>query len=275
MKKTRAFLKWAGGKYGLIDDIQRQLPEGDLLIEPFVGAASVFLNTNYSRYLLTDINPDLINLYQILQRRPQQFIHDAKHYFNQECNQSDYYYELRQRFNATTDEYQRSLMFLYLNRHGYNGLCRYNRSGGFNVPFGSYKRPYFPQAELEFFAVKAKQAEFRCCSYVDTFAQVKAGDIVYCDPPYAPLSPTASFTNYVSKGFNLADQQRLGTLALEAQQRGASVLISNHDLPLTRDIYQTSELSQLKVRRTISRKGQQRLKVAELLAYYQAHSLSN
>ncbi|WP_220720187.1 Dam family site-specific DNA-(adenine-N6)-methyltransferase [Agarivorans litoreus] len=271
MKKTRAFLKWAGGKYGLIEDIQQQLPEGDLLVEPFVGAASVFLNTDYPRYLLSDINPDLINMYQILQQCPQQFIDDAKHYFTQECNQSEYYYQVRKRFNATEDSYQRSLMFLYMNRHGYNGLCRYNRGGGFNVPFGSYKRPYFPEQELEFFAEKSQKAEFRCCSYVETFAEVKAGDIVYCDPPYAPLSPTASFTNYASKGFNRSDQERLGDLAIEAQQRGASVLISNHDLPLTRSIYQHSELSQLSVRRTISRKGQQRMKVAELLAYYQAN----
>ncbi|MGY5450775.1 Dam family site-specific DNA-(adenine-N6)-methyltransferase [Agarivorans sp. MS3-6] len=271
MKKTRAFLKWAGGKYGLIEDIQQQLPEGDILIEPFVGAASVFLNTNYSSYVLSDINPDLINMYKLLQTQPQSFIDDAKKLFIPATNQSEYYYSIRTQFNASSDPYQRSLMFLYMNRHGYNGLCRYNRSGGFNVPFGSYKRPYFPEHELEFFAEKAQYAEFRCCSYVDTFAAVKAGDIVYCDPPYAPLSPTASFTNYASKGFNRCDQERLGELALQAQQRGASVLISNHDLPLTRDIYQHSVLSQLSVRRTISRKGHQRMKVAELLAYYQAN----
>ncbi|WP_026972209.1 Dam family site-specific DNA-(adenine-N6)-methyltransferase [Aliagarivorans marinus] len=270
MKKTRAFLKWAGGKYGLVEDIQAQLPDGELLVEPFVGAASVFINTDFPRYYLTDINADLINLYQILQRQPGQFIADARDYFSAENNDSERYYQFREQFNGTSDPYLRSLLFLYMNRHGYNGLCRYNRKGGFNVPFGSYKRPYFPEHEMWVFAEKAKRATFECCSYVDTFAKVKQGDVVYCDPPYAPLSPTASFTNYASKGFNRADQEKLGELAGEAQRRGATVLISNHDLDFTRDIYRGSKLKELSVKRTISRKGHQRLKVGELLALYKA-----
>ena len=109
---------------------------------------SVFLNTDYEAYLLTDINPDLIRFYNLLKYKPDQLILDARRLFAEEYNQSQEYYALRERFNATQDEYQRALMFLYLNRHGYNGLCRYNRKGGFNVPFGRYKRPHFPEAEL-------------------------------------------------------------------------------------------------------------------------------
>lgn len=269
--KIRAFLKWAGGKYHLIEDIRRHLPDGDRLIEPFTGAGSVFLNTDYKDYLLTDINADLINLYNLLKNSPDQFIHDARMFFNEQNNQSERYYALRREFNASRDIYQRSLLFLYLNRHGYNGLCRYNKSGGFNVPFGRYKKPYFPQAELEAFALKAQQAQFLCCGYEQTFAQVQSGNVVYCDPPYAPLSATASFTGYTSGGFTNSDQIRLAKLAEHASlHQGATVLISNHELAFTKEIYQRAQLSSLKVRRTISRKGKQRIKVDELLALYPA-----
>jgi DNA adenine methylase len=271
MTKTRAFLKWAGGKFSLVEAIQNRLPEGDLLVEPFIGAGSVFLNTDYPRYLLTDINPDLINLYQLLKDSPEGFISDAQVFFNTEHNTAERYYELRQEFNATSDPYLRSLIFLYMNRHGYNGLCRYNNSGGFNVPFGRYKRPYFPHHELTRFAEKSERAEFVCCSYEATFARVSAGDVVYCDPPYAPLSPTASFTNYASGGFSLRDQERLGELAeIARRDRHATVLISNHDLALTRNIYkEADDIEPLRVRRTISRKGHSRLMVDEILAVYQ------
>ncbi len=164
-KKHRAFLKWAGGKYGLSDVIAKMLPKKKCLIEPFVGAGSVFLNTDYPKYILNDINQDLINLYKILQSKPDIFIQDAKVLFSIENNQSDIYYQFRKEFNESSDSYFRSLVFLYMNRHGYNGLCRYNKSGGYNVPFGKYKRPYFPEKELNFFADKAQLATFVCEGY--------------------------------------------------------------------------------------------------------------
>ena len=141
MKKNRAFLKWAGGKYPLIDDIKRHLPAGDCLIEPFVGAGSVFLNTEYDAYILADINNDLINLYNIVKTRTDEFVRDARVLFTPEFNESERFYVLRAEFNASSDPYRRSVLFLYLNRHCYNGLCRYNLSGAFNVPFGRYKKP--------------------------------------------------------------------------------------------------------------------------------------
>ena len=141
MNKHRAFLKWAGGKYKLVDEISNYLPKAERLVEPFVGAGSVFLNTNFERYLLCDINPDLIYLYQILQSQPDQYITQARLFFTEANNDKLTYYKHREMFNACQDRFQRALYFLYFNRFGYNGLCRYNRSGGFNVPFGSYKKP--------------------------------------------------------------------------------------------------------------------------------------
>lgn len=269
MQKTRAFLKWAGGKYSLVDHLRKKLPSGKRLVEPFVGAGSVFLNTDYDEYLLNDINPDLINMYKILQQKPEQFIVDAQRFFTPEFNDKERYYKIRERFNKTTNPYQRSLMFLYMNRHGFNGLCRYNKSGGFNVPFGSYKKPYFPLKELRFFAEKSKKATFICESYAEVYKRLDRNDVVYCDPPYAPLSTTASFTSYAASGFSLDDQALLAKVSREtSQERQIPILISNHDIPLTRELYHGSTFEVVQVKRTISRNGGKRNKVDELLALY-------
>lgn len=268
LKKSRAFLKWAGGKFNLVDAISRQLPQAPLLVEPFVGAGSVFLNTDYPEYLLNDINADLINLYQLLQTNPAAFIADARGLFVQSSNEKSSYISFREQFNQSHDSYQRSLLFLYLNRHGYNGLCRYNGSGKFNVPFGSYKKPYFPEAELWFFAEKAQKAQFVCMNYAELMQQVNSPSVVYCDPPYVPLSRTASFTSYTKNSFNLDDQAELANLAERCQNRGVSVVISNHDTTLTRKLYEKAELTSIQVGRSISQKGATRGKVAELFALY-------
>ncbi|WP_417686294.1 Dam family site-specific DNA-(adenine-N6)-methyltransferase [Pseudidiomarina gelatinasegens] len=276
MSKQRAFLKWAGGKYNLIEPITAVLPEGNKLIEPFVGAGSVFLNTNYPSYLLNDVNPDLITLFKTVKRRPMRFIEDARKLFSTANNTPEAYYALRKQFNATTDGYERSLLFLYLNRHGYNGLCRYNLSGQFNVPFGQYLRPYFPRAEIEFFAEKAQRATFTCMSFEKVFRRARIGDVVYCDPPYAPLSLTANFTSYSSGGFSIAHQTELARRAEQtARKRGIPVLISNHDTDFTRLLYKKAQLETLQVSRFISPKGESRGKVAELLALYQYDNRAN
>ncbi|MBU2881087.1 Dam family site-specific DNA-(adenine-N6)-methyltransferase [Psychrosphaera sp. B3R10] len=268
-KKTRAFLKWAGGKYSLIEQIHSRLPEGKKLVEPFVGAGSVFLNSNYDSYLLNDVNPDLIRLYKYVKSRPKTLVTDARTLFNQKNNDKVMYYGLRQEFNTTTDLYYRALLFIYLNRHGYNGLCRYNLKGGFNVPFGDYNKPYFPENEIYAFSEKAKKAKFVCEDYKKTFSRARAGSVIYCDPPYAPLSQTAKFTSYSVGGFDPNEQAKLALLAEHtAFNRKIPVLISNHDTELTRKLYHEAKHSFVKVSRNISQNGATRKKVGEIFAYY-------
>ncbi|RUO53412.1 Dam family site-specific DNA-(adenine-N6)-methyltransferase [Pseudidiomarina homiensis] len=268
-KKHRAFLKWAGGKYNLVEPITALLPDGNKLVEPFVGAGSVFLNTDYPNYVLNDVNPDLIALFNFIKRRPQTFIKDARKLFVAKTNSADAYYALRKSFNHSGDAYERALLFLYLNRHGYNGLCRYNQSGKFNVPFGQYRKPYFPQAEIEVFAEKAQRATFTCMSFEKVFRRARKGDVIYCDPPYAPLSATANFTSYATTGFSLDQQHELARRAAHAaHRRQIPVLISNHDTDLTRLLYADADLQSLQVARFISPKADGRTKVAELLALY-------
>ncbi|MCE9680224.1 Dam family site-specific DNA-(adenine-N6)-methyltransferase [Shewanella sp. AS1] len=269
IKKQRAFLKWAGGKYKLVEALTQHLPLGERLVEPFVGAGSVFLNTDYPSYLLCDINQDLINLYQIIQAKPEKYLTEAKAMFVEAKNDKEAYYKIRDEFNRTRDPFLRSVYFLYMNRHGFNGLCRYNKKGGFNVPFGSYKKPYFPHDEIMAFAEKAQKAEFLCIGYEQAFELAREGDVVYCDPPYAPLSTTASFTTYVGSGFSLDDQALLARHARHtAIDRQIPVLISNHDIPLTRELYHGARFDTIQVQRNISQNGNGRKKVDELMALY-------
>ncbi len=268
--KTRPFLKWAGNKFRLVDRIRALLPDdGRRLLEPFCGSAAVFMNTTYDAYLLADVNSDLISLYQLLQQDGLAMIAEAKQLFVPECNQKEAYYRLRAVFNQTTDKRQRALLFLYLNRHGYNGLCRYNAKGIYNVPFGRYQKPYFPEAELIEFVAKAKSAQFLNVDYQTVFAMAEPGDVIYCDPPYVPISRTANFTSYSSSSFTEQDQRQLAELARTTAARGIPVLISNHHNPLTLALYTGASIERFPVQRLISCQGDRRGRADELLALFQ------
>ena len=268
-KPVRPFLKWAGNKYRLLDRIQQHLPEGKRLIEPFVGSGALFLNSDYDRYLLADSNIDLINLYNIIKKEGADFIEYCQGFFDEAQNTSEVYYQYRLEFNSTDDVRRKSALFIYFNRHGYNGLCRYNSKGGFNVPFGRYKKPYFPADEMLYFHHKAKKATFKHQDFEKIIDKAKAGDVIYCDPPYVPLSDSANFTSYSAGGFDLKQQHRLAEMADESLLRGIPVLISNHDTKLTRKIYKTASTKKFfDVRRFISCNGQKRNSASEVLAVF-------
>ena len=255
-------------KYRLVERIKRKLPEGERLIEPFVGSGAVFLNTDFPRYLLADSNGDLINLYKTLQREGDAFIEYCRKIFVPRNNQEERYYQLRQEFNASRSVRRRAALFLFLNRHGYNGLCRYNARGGFNVPFGRYKRPYFPAKEMRAFHARAQRATFVQGDFQEVMASARPGDVVYCDPPYFPLSTSANFTSYSAGGFSLEHQQQLAQLAEKSARRGVPVLISNHSTDETRLAYAGAAVSKFDVQRYISCNGANRKKVPELLALF-------
>lgn len=272
---VRPFLKWAGGKFRLIERIRTHLPPGKRLIEPFVGSGAVFLNVEYPEYLLADINPDLIALYRMVQEEGEAFIARIRHYFVEANNTPDAYYALRERFNDCVDSEERAALFVYLNRHGYNGLCRYNASGGFNVPFGRYKKIYFPESELRYFHQKSQRATFVCADFSEVMSQARKGSVVYCDPPYVPLSATANFTAYASRKFGRAaqfgdeQQKQLAGLAGKLAKKGVPVLLSNHDNAFTRDAYRSADqVTAFPVRRFISCNGERRDNAGELLALY-------
>ncbi|MCL6593451.1 MAG: Dam family site-specific DNA-(adenine-N6)-methyltransferase [Alicyclobacillus sp.] len=270
----KPFLKWAGGKYRLVQHIKRRLPPGQRLIEPFAGSAAVFLNTEYPAYVLADVNHDLIRVYETLRTHGDAFIAACQALFVPKNNTAERYYELRAEFNTTADAWRKAVLFVYLNRHGYNGLCRYNGRGQFNVPFGRYKQPYFPAAEMRYFAQKAQRVTFTCADFRTLLAAAQPGDVIYCDPPYVPLSATAHFTDYAAGGFGPADQHDLAELAKALADRGIPVLISNHATAFTEAAYAAADVEYIQVRRTISCDAANRGMAREVLALFAARDRS-
>ncbi|HNX26006.1 MAG TPA: Dam family site-specific DNA-(adenine-N6)-methyltransferase [Phycisphaerae bacterium] len=264
----KPFLKWAGGKYKIIDRIIRVLPQGTRLIEPFAGSSAVFLNTKYEKYLIADSNIDLINVYKQLKKDGTDFIAYCNELFIKANNKEKVFYRLREEFNTISDSTRKAALFIYLNRHCFNGLCRYNSRGLFNVPFGSYKNPPFPEKEMLDFVKKSKKAQFMAADFVETMGKAVVGDVIYCDPPYVPLTETSNFTNYTGSGFGQQEQDKLVALAKKLANKGIPVIISNHDTDFTRNSYSSAQIDFFDVRRFISSKVTQRNKVSELLAVF-------
>ncbi|NXZ86275.1 Dam family site-specific DNA-(adenine-N6)-methyltransferase [Serratia fonticola] len=255
-------LKWAGSKTRVMESLSTHLPKGNRLVEPFVGSGAVFMNTDYDQYLLADINGDLINLYNIIMCQTEKFIRVTKEYFSHLQSERDYY-AVRNDFNLGEDDFYKAVMFLYLNRHCYNGLSRYNQKGEFNVPWGRRDKVYFPEDEIRQFSAKAndKNAVFICCDFKEALAMTVAGDAIYCDPPYA-----ASFTQYHTAGFNQDDQHRLVTELRAAARRGCNVAVSNDYTLESVALYPGFVHHTITAPRSMSCKADGRQSVQELVA---------
>ena len=206
------------------------------LVEPFVGSASVALNVPASKYLLADVNRDLISVYQNLVEHGTSFIRACQVLFCPENNTEEAYVRMRKEFNTTVDAHRKACLFVYLNRHCFNGLMRYNATGGFNTPFGRYRDPRVPTSDMQKFLSRLSQAEFVVSDFRPIMEQTGSGDFVYCDPPYVPLNETG-FTAYAKGGFSPKDHADLVAQCLEAAKRGAVVVVSNHDNQETRELY--------------------------------------
>ena len=265
----KSFLKWAGGKSKVVSQLKPLLRGGKRLVEPFVGSGALFLDSDYEEYLLCDTNSDLINLYLNLQKKGEELIKKTEMLFLPQNNTSDRYYEFRARFNALSgDDIEKSALFIYLNRHAFNGLCRYNKKGAFNVPFGQYHRPRLPLESMMDFSTKARKAEFKCQDFRETFKSLRTDDVIYCDPPYIPLSETSSFTSYSKDKFDLSDHVDLANEAVQVKRQGLQCLISNHDLELTRELYSEAIIYELLVQRSIASRSESRQKISEIVAVF-------
>ncbi len=264
----KTFMKWAGNKSSVVDIIQPYLL-GAKLVEPFSGSCAVSLNTKFDSYVCNDINKDLIHMYTMIQADVDNFIQKAKEYFI-DGNIEARFYELREQYNNSTDNDVRACLFLYLNRHCFNGLCRYNKSGKFNVPFGRYASPYFPEKELREFAAYTADFIFTNESFESSFSRAGKDTVIYCDPPYLPLTDTADFSKYAVDDFTLEHHKLLRDLARKtANDLGCTVIISNHDTQEIRDFYNNADdIVSFMVKRTISSKTSERKKAPELLAVY-------
>lgn len=265
---SKPFLKWVGGKQRLLPQLLPLLPPGKRLIEPFVGAGSVFLRSSYPRYLINDANPDLVAVWTALKQRPREFIQRSSDYFSEQYLGQDAYLQVRAEFNAEVDRFERAVRFIYLNKTCFNGLFRVNRSGAFNVPYGQSKTlPWFPAEELANASQKMANVTVMGGDFSAAIAEAGEGDVVYCDPPYLPDSARKTgFSRYTVGGFGIEEHARLVLACGQAYLRGATVLISNSDVLEARFLYSGWQLHELSVRRSVSADKELRGAVRELLA---------
>ncbi|EMG7112327.1 DNA adenine methylase [Enterobacter cloacae] len=254
-------LKWAGNKTAIMSELKKHLPDGPRLVEPFAGSCAVMMATDYPYYIVADINPDLINLYQVIKEDVNSFIHLVERIFYKFTTE-EHYYKCRQFFNTVPLEpIEKAAYFLFLNRHCYRGLCRYNQRGLFNVPYGNYKKPYLPVDEIRAFAEKAVRATFICASYDETLAMLQAGDVVYCDPPY-----DGTFSSYHTAGFSDDDQYDLASILVRRSSEGHPIIVSNSDTRLIRSFYRKFTLHRISTKRSIGVAAGEGKKADELIA---------
>ena len=270
----KPFLKWAGNKYKVLEHLLPLIGTPERFCEPFAGSCAVSLNVDAQQYVINDINKDLYYLYkQVTNPNDDSFIQYCAELFCPENNVKEEYLAFRKFFNESVDVQERARLFVYLNRHCFNGLTRYNSSGGFNVPFGQMKNPSLPADAMMDFRMYflMRQHNFFSTSFNDAglYSGLESGDVVYFDPPYVPASDTANFASYAKEGFTYDQQVELAELAESLANRGIKVIVSNHDTDVSRELYKNAQIYSLQVSRSISAKGSSRKKASELIAVYQ------
>lgn len=268
----RPFVKWVGGKTQLLPEIVKYVPKRfNTYFEPFLGGGAVLFQIHPKHAVVNDLNGELINAYKQVQTNPEQLIHLLKQMFNKDTK--EYYMSIRaldrsDKFETLTDV-QRAARFIYLNKAGFNGLWRVNKKGQNNVPYGQHTKLTVPEdairVDSEFF--KDSDVTFLSGDYRTCVQSTKKGDFVYFDPPYIPVNPTSNFVNYTKAGFGLAQQKELAQLAKELYNKGAYVMLSNSDTPLTRKLYKDFmfHVHHVEARRSINRNGKKRGAVGEVL----------
>lgn len=269
-KLVAPVLKWVGGKRQIIAQIKKYVPETfSTYYEPFLGGGAVLFELQPKKAVVNDMNCELINIYRVIKRNVEELIEDLKQHKNEE----GYFYEIRE-LDRDKEKYdrltpiQRASRIIYLNKTCYNGLFRVNKAGEFNTPFGSYKNPnivneitlravsnYFNQAEIR----------FTCFDFEDALKGVPRGAFVYLDPPYDPVSTTASFTGYGKGGFDSNEQVRLKKACDKLNQKKINFLLSNSATDFIKDLYKDYRIEVIQAKRAINSKADRRGQIDEVL----------
>lgn len=268
----RPFLKWAGGKSQLLERILVRVDAAGpfrAYHEPFLGGGAVYFELHRTgriggRAVLSDANPNLVDAWLGVQQAVDEVIAELRVHARK--HGPEWYYQVRR--ERPSPLAARAARVIYLNKTCYNGLYRENSRGEFNVPMGRYVNPTILDEEnLRACAAALQGAEIQVCGFEASLARVEAGDLVYLDPPYAPLSPTASFTSYAAGGFGEAEQRRLAAQFRELEARAVRALLSNSDTPLTRALYGDFQerCESVVARRAVNSRPDRRGAVAEIL----------
>ncbi len=288
---AKPFLKWAGGKTQLLDDIEKLLPE-DLstsnftYLEPFVGSGAVLFwmlakFPNMKKAVINDINEDLMTTYKVIANHPNELIsildtlQNEYHYLDSdEDNKKAYYYEKRALYNTRKERaINQSALFIFLNRTCFNGLYRVNRNNEFNVPIGSYRKPTICDSENILSVSKALQrVEILSGDFEKTLQYANPNSLFYFDPPYKPLNGTSSFNSYAKDEFDDKEQIRLRDFCSKLDSLGHTWILSNSDVKnenLTNiffdDLFKDFDIRRIKAVRRINANASKRGELTELL----------
>ena len=269
-KLVAPVVKWVGGKRQLLDEITPLLPKRiTCYCEPFLGGGAVLFSIQPSKAIVNDLNVDLITVYEVIRDDVEALIESLKKHENT----SEYFYALRD-IDRDKVSYQslskveKASRLIYLNKTCFNGLFRVNSSGEFNSPFGHYKNPnivnepilravskYFNTSNIAFYSE----------DFSKTLSRVHKGGFVYLDPPYDPVSDTASFTGYNKGGFDRSEQIRLKRCCDELTQRGVKFMLSNSSTEFIKELYQEYDITIVKAKRAINADASKRGAIEEVL----------
>jgi DNA adenine methylase len=280
------FIKWAGGKTQLLDELVACLPSKfNTYFEPFLGGGALFFKLSsvgkISKAVISDLNKDLINCYIVI-RDDLDFLISYLNEYQKHVDEMDFFYEVaRPAFNkiklrtGLEKNAEKAALLIYLNKTCFNGLYRVNSKGDFNVPWGRYKSPSLYNIDNLRSVNKAikdqDRIQIKCCDYREAVKEAQKDDFIYFDPPYQPLNQTSSFTQYTSDAFTPADQRRLAETFTALDKKGSKVMLSNSYSPLIEELYKEyiakGFLTIAMASRAISCKGSGRGKIPEYIVY--------
>lgn len=264
----RPFLKWVGGKSQLLEQMEPLLPRTfRRYFEPFVGGAALFFDLRSKQRIdagayLSDVNAELVNCYVAIRDQ----VDDVIGALREHKYESGHYYEVRAQRPADLPPPKRAARTIFLNKTGYNGLYRVNKSGQFNVPFGRFTKPLFCDVEnLRACSRALRGVSIEVADFASVLKQARKGDFVYFDPPYVPVSPTSDFTAYIPGGFGAAEQKKLAKVFAQLAKRGVHVMLSNSDTPFVRQLYADFRIDVVYAARSVNSNASRRGKLPEVV----------
>jgi DNA adenine methylase len=265
-ERLTPFVKWAGGKKQLLAQLIARMPEySGTYYEPFIGGGAMLLALQPQRAVMNDVNAQLLNIYIQLKQNAENVIAEVEKLDTVVCNR-EYYLSVRKQYNQKIADNildpECAALMIWLNKHCFNGLYRVNSKGLFNVPYNNKtKGPSIDAHNLRRMGQYLNDAdvEIRHGDFEAACHDVKAGDFVYFDSPYIPVSATSNFTDYTKNGFSFDEHRRLADLFRHLDEKYVHLMLSNHDVPLIYEWYEGFHIEAIRVRRAINRDGTKRM----------------
>ncbi len=280
MSKTKLVapvLKWVGGKRQILGEIKRYIPKTfETYYEPFLGGGAVLFELQPKNASVNDINSELMNVYVVIRDNVEDLIESLKQHgkaYKHNKKAKEYFYKIREldRDKEIYDKLtsiEKAARVIFLNKTCYNGLFRVNRAGQFNTPFGYHKNPSIVNAQTlravsDYF--NSADIRFSCDDFETALEDATEGDFVYLDPPYDPVSDTASFTGYDRGGFDKSEQARLGQVCHKLNEKGVKFVLSNSATDFIMDLYKDYIIEVIQARRVVNSRADRRGDVDEVM----------